>query len=135
MQVTKCRLQHYQHTTRHSSRIVMKIPRIGDAGRAMFFQFICFTKNWRIFFTKIYYVKSVKESNYLIKISIIVVFELWSKYLKPKVFDIFTLSEKKRKKKHENEAKTKVTTIIPGISSISKFLHCLASLVLSIGLY
>ena len=120
--------------------------RIGDTGRAIFFQFICFTKNkqtnkqkqnktkqnWRIFFHK--------DIPILCKISQEI--QIWSefpyvlwflgygqKYVKTKVFDI---SPSPKKQQHENEAKMKVTMKILGISSILANFTRLTSLVLLI---
>ena len=101
--------------------------RIGDTGRAILFQFICSTKKQRIFFfTKICqsYVKSVKESKYLIRISIcLMVLELCQKICENGSFHSFP-HPWKNKTKQENEAKMKVTMIILESSLyISKFLH------------
>ena len=61
----------------------MKTSKIGDKDRAIFLHFICFTKKMENILSQKYmnlYVKSVKESKYLVRISIsLVVLELWPK--------------------------------------------------------
>ena len=71
-------------------------------------------KNWRIGLYQSY-VKLVKKSKYLIRISIgLVVLELWSKICQNENFRHFP----RPRKKHKNEAKIKVTMIILGLSSV-----------------
>ena len=76
-------------------------------------------KHWSLLMT--ISCKSVKESKYLIKFSIIIV--LWflnygQKYVKTKDFDIFPVLDKNTKMRPK-----KLTMIILGISSISTFLY------------
>ncbi len=84
--------------------MLMKL-RIGDIGSTIIFKFISLTKNLEyIFFHKniqILCVKSVKESKYLIRISIcLVVLDLWPKICQNESFSHFPCQKNKNKNKN-----------------------------------